>query len=449
MKKKTLIAAVIVSCSVLATSCLKDGMNDFEGLNHPMQLQGTFNPNLGVPVGSADITLSDLMSSFNPDADLLQIDTTNDMVTLTYDTTMHSNFTFDDEQSTKYMHHKSGRFLMNPRAVKGYSYTPKTASDTTGIHHEHFGDSIVLNLFDMMSSLPANFQVKNANANLSAFVKAHVNARTHEMLTRYGLHAYIDSLSLTAVNSNGATFSLPISQTAFYVNDLVAGQNIDLLENADLAGLINVKPDKILYSGRLTVLVSHEFFGMDLSSFMADSLGIDSIGVDSHLNLKFPLSVSFEDLAYDTEIKIGNNVDIKDLQLDSSALILELENGLPLRLALNANFVDSLGNTTASLFDADEVVIDGGKLSYSSSTDTYVVNTPTTTVLRAPLNTERMNALLHAKTLAIHAKVATSSNLDNAKTQPIVSLLGSDSLHIRLYAQVHPRLTVNIPLTSK
>ena len=57
--KKTLLPILLVS--LLFTSCLKDGFNDFEALKHPLAISGTVSPTLGVPVAQGSATILDML----------------------------------------------------------------------------------------------------------------------------------------------------------------------------------------------------------------------------------------------------------------------------------------------------------------------------------------------------------------------------------------------------
>ncbi len=66
MKKRLLFAAMALAMLGLITSCAKYGWDkEFDGLKHPMQIHGTFDPNLGVPLGTAEITVKELLTMLN------------------------------------------------------------------------------------------------------------------------------------------------------------------------------------------------------------------------------------------------------------------------------------------------------------------------------------------------------------------------------------------------
>ena len=51
----------VVLASLFMTSCLKDGFNDFDALQHPMYFHGTVNPTLGVPIGTGSANIYDML----------------------------------------------------------------------------------------------------------------------------------------------------------------------------------------------------------------------------------------------------------------------------------------------------------------------------------------------------------------------------------------------------
>ena len=80
--KAPLRIVVALVCGVLFfTSCLRD--EDMELLRHPIHVQGTIDPTLGIPIGYGEVTIHDVLKMINEDYSGY-LDTLGDIVTISY-----------------------------------------------------------------------------------------------------------------------------------------------------------------------------------------------------------------------------------------------------------------------------------------------------------------------------------------------------------------------------
>ena len=97
MKK---LSIFLVLASLLMTSCLKDGFNDFNALNYPMSFHGEVSPTLGVPIGSGSATIFDMLQMVQISYAKMEVDSRG-ILTIVYDTSMPWHVDFDNSKGTK------------------------------------------------------------------------------------------------------------------------------------------------------------------------------------------------------------------------------------------------------------------------------------------------------------------------------------------------------------
>lgn len=429
MKRKLSLAVIAVSLLTLTTSCLKDGIYDFEGPFHPLQLQGSFDPHLGLPIGSAEITVGNLLGMFQETSGYIQLDPTTGVATVTYDTAFTTTYEFGNKKSNSA---KSRR------------------KDENGFHQMVEGE-VDFDIFSNLQQLPSNFKVDNLFVTLFADIVAHCTSQTESLLQDYGVKVYMDQIQLSASNNNGQTYELPMEEDTVLVNNLIAGDRVMIIDNANIAEIINIKPTKIRYQARLNIDLGSQFWASDISQFVLDSLEISSIDLTSNISAKFPLTVYFDDANFSTdlEIALGEQEILDNLVMDSSELVLELENSLPLQILLGAKLLDANNNELGTLFNDPYVTIGGAQIGYNSAIGNYVVTGPTKSVIRIPVNSSNIESIMKASKISLDTHIATASDPTGNESRPLVSILGSDALHVRLYAQLHPTVNISIPLSSK
>ncbi len=429
MKRKLSLAVIAMSLLTLTTSCLKDGINDFEGLRHPLQLQGSFDPHLGIPIGSASITVGDLLGMFQETSGYIQLDPTTGVATVTYDTSFTNTYEFGNKKAKT---------------------TPNRRKADNGFHQMVEGE-VDFDIFSNLQQLPSNFKVDNLFVTLFADVVAHCSEQTESLLQDYDVKVFLDQIQLSASNHNGQQYVLPMEEDTVMVNNLIAGDRVMIIDQANIAEVINIKPTKIHYQARLNIDLGSQFWASDISQFVLDSLEISSIDLTSNIAAHFPLTVYFDDANFLTEmdIALGEQEILDNLVMDSSELVLELENSLPLQILLGAKLLDVNNNELGTLFNDPYVTIGGAQIGFNSTVGNYVVTGATKSVIRIPVNSSNIEALTKASKISLDTHLATASDPTGTEPQPMVSILGSDALRVRLYAQLHPTVNVAIPLSSK
>lgn len=425
MKKKILFATILLSVLGLTTSCIKE--NDFDALKHPIYIQGTFNPNLGLPIGSASLTIQDMLGMFKQTEAWVEINPTTSLVTVHYDTIIHENFPFDN-----------GSKPLNKKHIG------KGGSDVAAISEKTLSGELTIDLFDNVREL-SHLNIRNLQVSLLSFVKANTTEATEQAILDYGVEVYFDSVHLKAFGKAGNMDITP-QDTLIKVSELLRGDTVVLFDKEDISNLVNIQPKYVQYAYRMRIVVPQSVFANieNVNSFMNDTMKIESMDVDASLDVNFPLSVSVDTLSYNVDLDLNlDSVDLKDLKVDSSSLILEFVNGLPVGLEVGAQFKDKNTGTTFDLFDQAKVNLASGIVSPNAAmTGTSTVSQPTSTTVRIPLTNDKLQAFLHAEKLSISSTVSTADYQNGT----VVSVQGTDALQVRLYAQIQPNLTVNIPI---
>lgn len=420
MKKMRLfaVAALLLAFCGLTTSCIKEG--DFDALKHPIYLQGDFNPDLGVPLGGATLTVNDLLNMFKQAQSYVQIDPANDLVTVCYDSSYSTTINFNSKR--------------------------KALEDSMAVFTNVLSGELPIDLFNNVRELE-KVNIQNIIVDLSAFVKVHGSPQTEQFINEQGLQITFDSIRLDALGKRG-NFSIQTEDGAIACHDFLNGDTVVLFNDDDISQLINCMPTKLTYAVRMNVAVPGRVFESDLSmfQFIADSLEINTMDVDVMFGTHFPLSVSLEDLESDIDLALGlSNQTLDELTIDTSSIVLEMENGLPISFKLGASFVDSLTNVHYDLFDGGLVTIEGGQIAPDAANGTNVVTAPTTSTIRIPLTNSKMQAFLKSKKLSIQTSISTSAS---GSTHPVCSVRGSDALKVRVYVQVRPNVHINIPIIN-
>lgn len=432
MRSKLLFSAVILALGAgLLSSCIKEG--DLEGLHHPIHLTGTFDPNLGAPIGWAEMSVGDLLAMFKQSEGFMEVDE-DGIVNIKFDTVIRSHFDVN-----------KGR---------------KDFSDAAAVYRMENNGSINIDLFENIPNLPSedDMSVSNVFVDLVALVKAAAAPNTAALMESHNVVAVLDSIQLSAVAANGTQHAISLADTSYTIpaSNLAGssseGCELTLLRDEDISYLLNYRPKRIDYSFVFKLLIPADAFATDLTTFVEEELQIRSFDVSSYVGVRFPLSVYLNDLSYDIDLKValGDSLfamlDRYDAELEESHLILDIENGMPLSFNLGASIKDESGSVLCQLLDNGGASIAGAPVTDNPTWGTYVANGTTTGRLDFVLTQATIDALRHAASIGIASSVSTSSA--SGASKPLVSIQEDDMLGVKAYVQIHPKLTIDIPLTG-
>ena len=402
---------LIILASLMMTSCLKDGLHDFDALKNPISVEGTVNPTLGVPIAYGSLSLFDVINMIQQTVADLEVDD-NGIISIVYDTTQHWNVPFESGK---------GSGLMN-------------SSDIVHVARKEIKGVVAIDLFNQISELDnAEMEVDSLKVNLNAFIKADAHDSTLQRMNEYHVHVYYASLFLDVKGKDN-------SHKIFYIGDsitidsLIQGQNIVLFDNTDISDAINKRPVEITYGARMNIAFEAAFFGTGLSEddFVSDSLGVNAVDIDANIKVSFPISTYINNLGYETDISFSSSFDPQELSIDSSALYIECDNSIPLALQLRCQ-----------LKDESDIVL--GDLLNPIVTTLAAPGSKKTTI-EIPVTRDIFDKLQKTKKIHLNAMLNTADLNPPARVK--VAVRATDKLDLRIYAKVQPSYNFSFNLTG-
>ena len=426
--KKTLF--LIALASLLATSCLKDGFNDFEALRHEMNVSGTVSPTLGVPIGTGSATIFDMLKMVQISYANLEVDDRG-IITIAYDTT--ASFHVD---------------LENGKGGSG-----RKDGDIVHVARNEISGSVAVDLFDNLTILDeADIEVDSLLVKLDAFVKAQADTAAIQAMQDYHVHVYYDNLTISVLGHDNVLY--PVYPGAYDTGDsipienLIAGENIRLFNNTDISLAINKRPKEIRYSARMNIAFEAAFFGTGISEneFVADSIGVKSVDIDADVKVLFPVSAYLNNLQYETDINFTPSFHLDDLVIDSSMLYMDCQNGIPLSLLLRAQFVDENDQVLCDVFDPAQTEVAGADVELNPATNLYTSTGPKETLIQIPVTKTVFDHLLETRKIRLTAGLNTSPTNNPVRNR--VSIQASDLLQLRVWAKLHPTYELNLDLNG-
>lgn len=426
--KKTLF--LIALASLLTTSCLKDGLNDFEALRHEMNISGMVSPTLGVPIGTGSATIFDMLKMVQISYAKLEIDDRG-ILTIAYDTT--TSFHVDLNNSKKGSGTKDG--------------------DIVHVARNEINGSVAIDLFDNLTILDeADIEVDSLLVKLDAFVKAQADANALQAMQDYHVHVYYDQLTISVLGHDNVLYPIYPGandpQDSIPIENLIAGQNIRLFNNTDISLAINKRPKEIRYSARMNIAFEAAFFGTGMSEnqFVADSIGVQAVDIDANIKVLFPVSAYLNNLQYQTDINFTPSFHLNDLVIDSSMLYLDCQNGIPLSLLIRAQFVDENDQVLCDVFDPAQTEVAGADVALNPTTNLYTSTGPKETLIQIPVTKTVFDNLLNTSKIRITAGLNTSPTGNPTRNR--VSIQSNDILQLRVWAKLHPTYELNYDLNS-
>ena len=415
MKKN---AILVLFASLLMTSCLKDGFNDFEALKHPMTIQGEVSPSFMVPVASGSATIFDMLKMVQISYARMEVNDQG-IVTITYDTAQS--------------------FHIDLTNGKGRRTSPKNSAIVHTARNSING-SVAIDLFDNIEFLEnAELEVDSLKVSLNAFVVAQANQQAIAALEAYHVHVYYDSLYINVVGNDNSIYPVNIAADSIPIDSLIQGQNIKLFDNTDISTVINKRPKEIRYGARMNIAFEAAFFamtGMSENQFVADSIGVTAVDIDADIKVEFPISAYINNLSYETDINFEPSFHLNDLAIDSSFIFLNLDNGIPLSMGVKASFVNGAGVETCEIINT---TVAGAPV---TATTPHVSDGSTNTLDTIVVSNEVFQALLETKKIRVKASLNTSNN----DLQQRVAIRANDRLGIKFAAMLRPTYNVNFDL---
>ena len=426
MRKPLFIA--IMAC-LMFTSCEKI-VGDLDFLNHEMAVQGTINPTLGVPVAHGSISIHDVLQMVQVTAAKVEIGE-DGIIDIIYDTAQKFTVILDE----------SGK-----KTKRHGSYSKSDTADYVHISRNSIQGTIKIDIFDNIDSSlnGASIEVDHLFVNMGAYVKADANPDALALMDTFHVDVYYDSLYIIAIGKDGSseTINLP---NVVPIDSLIQGQYIKIFDKEDISHVINKHPVEILYGVRMNIAFEAEFFetGLSENQFVSDSIGVHSVDIDADVKIEFPFSTFIKDLTYKTDLLFDPNIDLKEFSIDSSMIILDCNNSLPLSLGLSAKFIDSTGTELCELLDPTPTVLAGAPVK-DDGKGHFVSNGMTNSKIMIPITASVFEKLQKTKGVRLDATLNTTST--GSTTNKNVAVRATDMLDINITAKAQPLYNLNFDL---
>lgn len=423
MKKTTFL---IVLVSMLMTSCLKDGLNDFDALGHDMSFQGTIHPTLGIPIGSGSATIFDMLQMVQISNASMEINS-NNIITVVYDSTQH----WDIDMSSK--------------SHKGPG---SKTSDIVHVMHNRINGSVDIDLFDNISFLDnAELEVDSILVYCLAYIKAQAREGAMEAMDSFHVQVYYDSLRINVVGQDGSVSNVLHIDDSIPIDSLVSGQYVTLFDNKDISNAVNMRPRELQYAARMNIAFEAAFFataGISEKEFVADSIGINSISIDANIKVSFPISAYINNLQYQTDIEFAPSFQLGQIVIDSSMINIQCLNSIPLELSLRVQLIDSTDAVLCDILDPVTTIVEAAPVALNPTTNLYTSSGTSNTVIQIPITEFVFNNLLKTKKIRLSTVLNTTDTQDAVRNR--VSIQATDKIDLRVWAKVKPSYDLDINL---
>ena len=445
MRKVKLIAALAVIVFMgTQTSCKKDIelINDLR--NKPVHLQGTFSPTYGMPLGTASMSMKDLLGMFNDIGDYVIIDSASDFVIIHYADTIETTFDIDDSKGAR------------TKAAYVYRRTMSGGTD--------------FDIFRDIEFLPEgddSLMVQHLLLRLGARVKPVLSTASAALLAQADISVYYDDIHIMyrAFDGTQDEFDIDIDSIGIPLDSL-ANENFlgtyqVLFDSLDVSEIINSRPTEISYSFRFNIAVNDPLQALSMASYLTDELGMVGVNLVADFSVDFPISLYVNNLQFNTSLDLsGANINFSEVEMidslsfDSALVIMRISNGLPLGLQLNGDFMKD-GQSIGTAFSGSPIYLNPAQIGVNSGvtfgSNTYYTSVnPVTSDVRLSLTADDFDLINQADSLRLNITVATSHDFDGPidVAKPCVTIKGNDALKIDLRARVKPRVNVDIPIFS-
>ncbi len=444
--KRLVLVAIMAAVALTSISCIRE--EDMEIFKHPIHIQGSIDPNFGVPIGQGEMNLNDLLTTLD-DTYTGLILPEEDILTIYYENsirdTLHLNHFFDDDKH-------SGK--------KGHHGTKDVGDE---------GDSIIwadtvlhynvdIDLFNKVSAdelSDYDMSIGHLWVSLVSYLGSDSpDANRQDILDNASI--VFKDYALSYVDHIGDTHQFhDLNLPPISLFDFLTGGEIHF-EDVDMAEIINSLPQAIIASYRMTLKVDTSYFtGItvpDIRCFkdLADSLHLTWMSFAADLSVRFPMMIHIGALPFHYTIDFGDALEQVDLEsilqkidenvqvtLEESSLNLIIENGLPLDLAIRGTLIDENGVPLSCIIPLDTIKAAPVAPLADGSGDHEAIGT-TTSKIRALLDYDKLVDLNNSKGLRFDFGVATGDGHAAIKR--------TDKLKVRVYLQVHPNISVDIPI---
>lgn len=456
--KKQLLWVALTMMAMLFVGCRKDDIDP----SKPFRVQGSIDPGFSLPViGSGQLNLNDLLSSFDGTFSGMILD--DEVITFHYDTSLSQTIDISSK-SVK----KANRFRL---------WTKDDPDSLIHLVDTNISYEIPIDLFDKTQDI--DVQIAELLMNLKVYVRGECPDEETANFLRQNASISLNRLkvqyvpqgstSLTDFDGNAAL------SDSLVIHDIVAGDSVTFY-NVNLASIINSRPEKIVASFHMNFNVSTSLYdtivndiiahGGDMSQLehfqeMLEKVQMAKLRYDANLNIDLPFEISIGQMEYEYRIDVSqvasngdSSMSIKemvdkikdnlnkfgvDFLLDTlNRFIFEFENGIPLNIRLNADFVDDNDNVLSHLF-TNGVIASAVTSPVTGKPGVSEASAPSFSRINVPLDLNNLEGLFNSTKLKLTLGLSTNGTDKN-------SIKRSNYLKLKVKLQLHPKLQLDIPL---
>jgi len=450
MKQRLTIVALAVV--LLSSACMRDG--DFDELNHPMVLQGSFDPTLGFPVAFADADLGTLMG-FVPSGTKFKIlaDPESGLLTMEKDSLLHNCYTFDGSKGN----------------VKGYG----TKDGKRVVFRKEIVHGNTIGLDEVRQY---DIDIKRLDLQMTAFVKAEINGSPQAFLDS-DAELFMDTLRMTIDFEDGTTFSTDLYwDSRLSAQELVDGKLITMPDPYDASYWVNSAVKRVHFQTAANIAVDPANITSASSTYLRDELHLDSLIVDCNVIADIPAILHVGNL-HITDTIAADMSKLDSILKDPSAgdetinvslndegeniLYIQADNGLPANLivqlrGLDSNYVDMTGALlpdqqflkASPVTEVEDDISTGLYEGYRSNGRTH-------TDIRISVTTEMLHKLAKSKYLELSLLASTPHEYDGvplppagSELKPFVIFRNVDQVKLKVSLRVSPSLNLNLPISK-
>lgn len=436
MKKRVLFATVVALTCAL-TSCMRE--DDWSMLSHPINITGEMHPTFGVPIGTGQMNMNDLLTSMSA-LYAGNIDPNSNTITVQYNVGVS-----DTIYALSYVPFPFPGGSKGPGAKEAF-YTKDTVVETS-IDIDFFNNVVELENLSMAHVYVVLSVAVDGDA--PASIANHVNVVFDSMELWYddynGVHK-----QFVPTDANLSDFNVQI-------DDIRTGVH-QTFDTMDMAPMINDRPSRLYarYHMKLNVensIITQNIANMSIGQII-DSLGMTRVIYSANMDVKMPLSVSINDMDYSFSLDMGSG--LASVNLDSilknineglsaevtmSEFTLVLDNGIPLNLTLSAYGYAADSVTRLCTLFSNEKVPAAQTAPMPNDPTVYEAISSTHKEVVASLDKTKLDQLNNSKYLRVEITV---DSRDNQGALKHVAVKRSDFLNMRAYLKVHPAINVDI-----
>ena len=438
MKKRVLFATVVAMACTMMTSCLKG--DDWEMLKHPVNIVGEMHPTFGVPIGTGQMNMNDLLTSMSAIYEG-NIDPNSNTITVEYNVNVS-----DTIYALSYVPIPPIPGTKGIGGTKDAFYTKDTVVETA-IDIDFFNNVVELQQLSIAHVYVVLSVAVDGNA--PAAIANHVNVVFDSMELWYDDH--------NGIHKQFHPSGVNLSDFSVQINDLRDGVH-QTFDTMDMAPMINERPTKLYARYHMKFNVDNSIITQNIASMtipqIIDSLGMTRVIYSASMDVDMPLSVSINDMSYSFYLDLGDGLASVDLdsilktineglraEVTMSEFTLETENGIPLNLTLSAYgcAADSV-TKLCTLFSNRKVRAAQTDHVYNDYA-VFEAVAPTYDTLVAQLNRTVLDKLNESKYLQVDILVDSRDPQNNLRH---VAVKTSDFLKMKAYLKVHPTVIVDI-----